>query len=258
MRDRPGTEFLGAPKRLVALIAAPLFFCVACEEMSGFDLGGLAGMVEGPPSESQVAQGLKQALTVGTDRATSRLSAPGGFADNPKLRLGLPEEVQSLASALRIAGLGGRVDELELKMNEAAEMAAGEAVPVFTSAILSMSIQDAFGILNGGDNAATSYFEARTSGELRSRFSPVVDGAMSQVGVYRSLQDMLVAYRALPFSKPAAPDLSAYITDTALSGLFQTLSEEETRIREDPAARSTQLLRQVFGSVSDGYGSTAK
>ncbi len=251
MTNRARRRSEHVPKLGASLLAGALLFGVACAEMSQIDLGPLRGILDAPLSEGEIARGLKEALQVGTDRATSTLSAKGGFSNNPRLRLGLPDEMQGLASALRAVGLGGRVDALEDKMNEAAEAAAGEAVPVFTAAITSMTVRDAFAILNGDDDAATTYFEARTSDELRARFSPVVNGAMREVGVYSSLQDVLKAYAALPFSKPPAPDLGDYVTNAALSGLFQTLAEEEKKIREDPAARSTELLRQVFGSVSN-------
>lgn len=215
--------------------------------MSQIDLGG---MTSAPLSEEQVAAGLKQALQVGSDRATSVLSKAGGFSDDPLLRLGLPDELEPLASTLRNMGMGSTIDALELKMNEAAEAAVGEAAPVFGSAIASMTVQDAFAILKGNDDAATRYFEAHTSDELRTRFSPVVKNAMSQVGVYRSLENVFAAYETLPFSKPAAPDMASYISDGALAGLFQTLAKEEKKIRDDPAARSTALLRRVFGSAA--------
>ena len=218
---------------------------------AGFQAGDLFDHLntEAPLSEATVADGLKEALRVGTQRAASALSQPGGFSDNPLLRLAIPKELDRLADALRTVGLGGQVDALEATMNRAAERAAGEAVPVFASAIASMTVQDAFGILNGPENAATEYFRVQTSDALRARFSPVVSDAMREVGLYRAYRDVVTKYEALPFSKPVAPDLETYVADHALLSLFQTLSEEEGRIREDPAARTTHLLRRVFGSI---------
>jgi hypothetical protein len=236
-------------KLTIGLLLAPTCLGLACAEMSNIDLSSITGQTNAPLTEDTVAAGLKEALRVGTQRSASTLSAAGGFSDNALLRIGLPDEYQRVASALRSVGLGGRVDELELSMNRAAEQAAGEATPVFASAISSMSLGDAFEILNGAPDAATSYFEARTTDELRSRFTPVVTDAMSQVGVYQALQDVTAAYDALPFSKPPATDISEWVTDGALAGLFSTLAEEEQKIRDDPGARSSALLRQVFGQA---------
>jgi hypothetical protein len=236
-----------------------LTFTMGCAELQGMDLSALLdrGM---PLDQATVASGLKQALDVGTKRTTSMLSAPGGFATNPSLRIGLPGELGRLARGLRQVGLGGQVDQLEDSMNLAAEQAAAKAVPVFTSAIASMTIADAFEILNGPENAATVYFQERTSTALRKEFAPIAASAMQQVGLYETYQDVVAQYDAIPFSKPPAFNLEAYVTDQTLAALFGELAKEEALIRSDPAARSTALLRRVFGSVSTGSaggGSTA-
>jgi len=223
-----------------------------CAALEGVDLERL--LMSGPPlDERTVTQGLEQALRIGAERTTSTLSAPGGFSENPRLRLRLPGELGRVAEALRAVGLGGRVDALEASMNDAAERAAGAALPVFASAIASMSIADAFAILNGPEDAATRYFEEETSGTLRARFSPIVNEAMREVGLYEIYSGLVARYEAIPFAaKPPALDLDAYVTDRTLSALFAKLAEEEARIREDPAARTTSLLRRVFGSASVG------
>jgi hypothetical protein len=202
----------------------------------------------GPPSEQRVAAGLREALRIGTERAVASLSREGGFADVPALRLRLPEDLEPAAKALRAIGMGKPVDDLEAAMNQAAEKAAGEAMPVFADALASMTISDAMGILHGSDDAATRYFEQRTAATLRVRFSPIVEAAMEQVGVYRTYDEARRLYQALPLAPRLAPDLEGYVLDRTLAGLFTTLAREEARIREDPAARTTVLLRQVFGS----------
>jgi hypothetical protein len=151
-----------------------------------------------------------------------------------------------MADALSALGLGSQVAELELAMNRAAERASAEATEVFWKAIAQMTLQDAFGILNGGDTAATEYFRTRTSDALRARFRPLVDERMQQVGVYRIYEPLENRYAALPFVTKPALDLDAHVTDRALDGLFGMLAREERRIREDPAARSSELLRRVF------------
>jgi hypothetical protein len=197
-----------------------------------------------------VALGLKQALEVGTQRTTATLSRPGAFGNDPILRLRLPGQLGQFAQVLRGVGFAAQVDQLEDSMNRAAEQAAAKAVPVFTQAISTMTIADAFEILNGPDDAATRYFQDRTSAELRSRFEPVAAQAMQEVGLYGVYQDLVARYEQIPFTKPPAVDLEGYVADQTLSALFAEVAKEEARIREDPAARSTALLRRVFGTPS--------
>lgn len=229
----------------IALVAGATA-SLACAEMGGIDLGAILEL-PAESSEQHIASGLKEALRVGTQRAVSSLSQPGGFANVPALRLQLPEDLQPAARTLRAVGMGKPVDDLENAMNRAAETAAGEAIPVFADAVASMSIADAVGILNGPDDAATSYFQERTSASLRARFTPIVEGAMQQVGVYRSYSEAKRLYESIPLTQDLAPDLEGYVLDRTLSGLFGSLAKEEARIREDPAARTTALLREVFG-----------
>jgi hypothetical protein len=217
-----------------------------------FRSAGLGGIA--PLDESTVAAGLKESLRVGTERTVAVTSQQDGFWGNPLLRIALPDSLAPMASALRAVGLGSNVDELELAMNRAAETASAEAREVFWTAIKKMTLQDAFGILNGGDTAATEYFEARTSDQLRIRFLPIVNTQMQRVGVYRVYEPLLRRYTALPFVTKPAIDLDEYVTGKALDGLFATLGNEEKRIREDPAARSTELLRRVFGGTSQNRG----
>lgn len=202
----------------------------------------------GPLDEATVADGLRQALTIGTERATEQLSAPGGFSANPALRLVLPEQIEPIVVAARTIGLGDRVDTLEAGMNRAAEAAAAEALPVFVGAIRQMTIADAFEILHGPDDAATAYFREKTSGPLEARFEPVVGRAMNEVGLYAQYQTLRDRYEMLPFAKPVPPSLEDYVTRKTLDGLFNVLATQEARIREDPVARTTALLREVFGS----------
>lgn len=165
------------------------------------------------------------------------------------LRLSLPGELGRLAEVLRGVGFSSQVDALKNSMNLAAEQAAAKAVPVFTSAITSMTIADAFGILNGSEDAATQYFQDRTATELKSRFKPVAVMAMREVGLYTIYRDLVARYDRIPFTKPPAVDLQGYVADQTLAALFTEIAKEESKIREDPAARSTALLRRVFGSA---------
>lgn len=217
-------------------------------EATGIDLNDI--LVAGAPLDgATVASGLKQALEVGTERTTTTLSRPGAFANDPILRLRLPGELGRVAEVLRGVGFGAQVDALENSMNRAAEEAAAQAVPVFTSAITQMTIADAFQILNGPDDAATQYFRERTSDTLRARFRPVATRAMREVGLYGVYTEIIARYEQIPFTKPPAVDLEGYVADQTLAALFTEIAKEEGRIRADPAVRSTALLRRVFGAV---------
>ncbi|NNE08954.1 MAG: DUF4197 domain-containing protein [Gemmatimonadetes bacterium] len=204
--------------------------------------------ITGGSEEGTVAAGLKEALRVGTSRTVTRTNVEDGYFGNPLIRIGLPSDLDKVASALRTIGLGSNVDELELAMNRAAEKAAGEATDVFVSAITKMTLQDALGILNGNETAATDYFYGKTSDELRERFHPIIVEKMGEVGVYNAYDRAVKAYEALPLVSKPSLDLEGYVTERSLNGLFTVLGEEEKRIREDPAARTTDLLREVFGS----------
>jgi len=233
-------------------IAAALLSCGALAAVAGCggaaSLGGVGDLLGSPglSGEARVVAGLKQALEVGTERAVGRISRQDGFLRNPRIRIGLPDSLQTMAAGLRGMGLGGRIDELELAMNRAAEQASAEATEVFWQGIRQMSFADARGILAGGDTAATEYFERTTRKPLRERFEPIVAERMRSVGLVRLYEDLASRYAALPFTTRPALNLERYVTDGALDGLFQVLGEEERRIREDPEARTTALLKEVF------------
>ena len=228
--------------RLACALASVALGCAG-----GGGLGSLGGLAGGAKSESTVVAGLKEALAVGTQNAVGITSREGGYLDNPLIRIGLPGGLDKLAKGLRAVGFGGQVDELELAMNRAAEQAAGEATDVFVGAIRQMTFSDALGILDGGDTAATEYFERTTRPELASRFEPIVAEKMGQVGVVQSYDALLARYRSIPFTQSPSLDIRSYVTDRALDGLFTVLGEQERKIRTDPAARTTALLKQVFG-----------
>lgn len=224
----------------------------ACAEL-GIEPGALEQILvatrgAGPAlDESTVVSGLKEALRVGTERSVSRTSREGGFWNDPLLRIALPDELESMGKALRAVGMGAQVDALELSMNRAAETASAEAKDVFWQAVRTMSISDAYEILNGPQDAATRYFRGRTESTLRERFSPIVERAMQEVGLYRAYDAVLSRYSALSLLGSPTVELDRYVTDETLDGLFTVLAQEEARIRTDPVARSTELLRRVFG-----------
>lgn len=199
-----------------------------------------------PLTESTVASGLREALTVGTERASGRLGVADAFAGVATRRIAIPEELQGITDRLRQLGLDGQVDDFELRMNRAAESAVPLAVDIFADAIRQMTIQDAFAILNGPDDAATMYFRDRTTEALMSAFRPQVNGVMSEVGVFRVYDQLLNRYNALPISNAPDVDLVGHIVSRTTAALFSELAAEEAHIRQDPAARTTELLRRVF------------
>lgn len=226
---------------LPVLLGAP-----GCATLKNTDLSGLLG--QGPLDEATVAAGLRDALRVGTENSVLSTSRPGGFLDNELIRVNLPDQLTPVASTLRKLGLGSHVDALEAAMNRAAEQAAGQAKSVFWTAITEMSIADAFSILRGNDTAATDYFQAKTSTRLRARFGPIVSSQISSLGLADQYNQVVDTYNAVPLtSKPELVDLNEYVTDRTLEGLFTVLAREEQKIRHDPLARTTDLLKRVFG-----------
>jgi len=225
---------------------ASAIWLVGCAGSSS--LSGLGDLLQsgGVTGESRIVAGLKEALEVGTERAVGQTSRPDGFLDNSSIRIPLPDQLATMGKGLRALGLGAEVDELEVAMNRAAEEASGEATAVFWDAIGQMSFSDARGILDGGPTAATDYFEKTTRDPLNARFGPIVAKRMETVGVVEQYQALADRYAALPFTEAPTAKLEQYVTDGALDGLFHVLGNEERKIREDPAARSTALLKEVF------------
>jgi len=212
------------------------------------ELGDVLGsMGTAPLTEGDIAAGLKEALAVGTERAVDRVGVTDGFWRNATINIPLPEQLRKVEKTLRTFGQGRALDEFHLSLNRAAEAAAPEAAAIFGTAIRSMTLTDARQILNGPDNAATEYFRGRTLSALSARFKPIVTKATASVGATRKYKD-LAARVAKVSSSFQLQDLDAYVTDRALVGLFVTLADEELKIRRDPAARTTELLKKVFAT----------
>jgi hypothetical protein len=199
-------------------------------------------------STSKIVAGLKEALRVGTGNAVRTLSQPGGYLDNPKTRIPLPESVQKVDGLLRAAGFGSQLDEFDLSMNRAAEAAAPEAKSVFWDAITGMNFEDAREILQGRENEATLYFKDKTSDRLKGVFKPIVHDSMDRVGATRSYQALEDKLSRIPFAGDMDLSLDDYVTDKALDGLFYMLGQEEMNIRQNPSARVTDLLKEVFAN----------
>ncbi len=199
------------------------------------------------PDESTTASGLKEALTVGTGNAVNSVSKVDGYFGNRMIKILMPEKIQRVADVLKKAGFQKQVDDFILSMNRAAEKAAPGATSIFVGAIKEMTFEDAGKILQGGDTTATDYFKSKTSDKLYDAFKPVISSSMDEVGVTHSYKAMMGKYESIPFMKKESVDLDHYVTTKALDGLFYLLGQEEKKIRTDPAARVTDLLKNVFG-----------
>jgi len=198
-------------------------------------------------SESTISAGLKEALTIGSQKAVKAVAKQNGYFGNPAIRIPLPDKVRSSEKVLRNVGLGKQVDEFELTMNRAAEKAAPAAKDILVGAVKEMSIADAVNVLRGGDTAATQYMRSKTYVKLYGAFKPAVTRSVLDVGVTKAYQQLVDEGKKLRLVKDESMDLDHYVTTKALDGLFVMLGEEEKKIRKDPAAQVTDLLKKVFG-----------
>jgi hypothetical protein len=208
---------------------------------NGFNLNNIGS--------NEIVAALREALNIGAKNASSKLSATNGYFGNALVKILLPPEAKKVESALRQIGMGSMVDKTILSMNRAAEDAAVKAAPIFINAITTMSIQDGVNIVRGGNGTATNYLKGKTTTELTNAFRPVIEASLSKLNVTSLWKQTFSTYNSLPttFNK-VNPDLTAYVTERALSGLFVTIADEENKIRANPTARTSDLLKKVFGA----------
>jgi len=199
------------------------------------------------PGNDRVAAGLKEALTVGTRNAVASTGRVDGFLKNAAIKILLPEKLRGVGKGLRTIGMGQQVDLLEVGMNRAAEQAAPAARQIFINAVKQMTISDARQILSGGDTAATEYFRNKSTDQLTAAFAPIVHQSMENVGVVRQYNKLKQNPLAAEFSQSKDFDLDQYVVGKTMDGLFYMIGEEEKKIRHDPAAQTTALLREIFG-----------
>ena len=198
-------------------------------------------------SSDEIIAGLKEALSVGASTSTNKLSTADGFFKDAAVKILMPEQVRKVEKKMRLLGMGKMVDNAILSMNRAAEDASKSAAPIFLDAIKGMSIKDALNILRGADTAATGYLRKTTSNPLTEAFRPVIESSLAKVDATKYWKDVFSVYNKFS-SEPVNTDLNAYVTDKALSGIFFYVGEEEKKIRKDPAARATDLLKKVFAN----------
>ena len=232
-------------------MAAASISLSSCDAQSQGKLGNILGQVAtgamGTPSSLEISNGLKQALEIGTSAGADRLSAKDGFLGNMAIKILFPTEAQKVEKTLRSIGLNSLADNVILSLNRAAEDAAKEAKPIFVNAIKQMTIADATNILLGNKDAATQYFKRVTTAQLMEKFSPVISNSLSKVGATKYWTDAAAAYNKIPLVKPVNTNLTQYVAEKAIEGMFVQVAQEELKIRDNISARSTGLLQKVFG-----------
>ncbi|MDP2605902.1 MAG: DUF4197 domain-containing protein [Deltaproteobacteria bacterium] len=238
---------------MMRMLASILFLALtAAPAAAQFDkvLKGLGGAVGGGGglNDAKIGSGLQEALKVGTENAVTQTGTVDGFLLNKAIKILMPKTLQNIEKPLRMVGYGPQIDEFVVGINRAAEKAVPFAKEIFWDAIGQMSFEDARKILNGSNTAATDYFKSKTSKKLQTAFLPSVTDVMNQVGVNRQYNDLMGRYKDLPFSKSVTFDVNQYVTEKATDGIFYVVAQEEKKIRTNPAARVTDLLKDVFGS----------
>ncbi|HYE55320.1 MAG TPA: DUF4197 domain-containing protein [Chitinophagaceae bacterium] len=230
-------------KRNIFTLFLAVTFLAGCGSLSG--LGGPSGTV----TEAEAATGIRQALNNGVSKGISILNKEDGFFGNQAYRLFLPPDARKIENVMRDLGMSKTVDRAILQINRAAEDAVGYATPIFTEAIREMTIQDAWNIIRGEEDAATRYFREKTTAKLTAAFSPIIQRSLDKLEATRHYADIINAYNRLPttFNK-LNPDLPGYVTERAVNALFDQIAKEEANIRANPRARTTEILKKVFGS----------
>jgi hypothetical protein len=246
-------------KRRLVLAMGTLVACRAAAQMPKLDdiMKGVGSLPKAPAAgpgasagsgdEQTNAAGIKEALAVGTENAVRSLSQVDGYFGNAAVKILMPSSIQKVADVARMAGYQKQVDEFVLSMNRAAEAAAPLAARYFGDAIRDMTLEDARGILMGGDTSATDFFRRKTNDKLYAAFKPIVSKKVDEVGTTRAYKDMMGSYGKVPLMGSQSLDLDDYVTNKSLDGLFYMVGQEEKKIRTNPAARTTDLLKTVFG-----------
>ena len=235
-------------RRIAVLFAIVLGACTTAQINQTIGEVNKAMGAETPLTTAEVAEGLKEALIKGISTGSDLASQVDGYFKNPEIKIPFPPEVKKVEDKLRQIGLGNEVDKFVMTLNRGAEDAAREAKPIFITAIKSMTIQDAWGILKGEQDAATQYLKRTTTPQLKEKFKPVIQNSLNKVSATKYYGDIVNTYNKIPFTDDVNPNLDDYATDKAIEGLFTLIAREEKNIRQDPVARTTELLKKVFGA----------
>lgn len=234
----------------LALAAMSLAGCAGGPSLD--EIAGAAGTVinqgGGPLSSNEITAGLKEALSVSSNAVVRQVGLKDGFNADPQIRVPLPRALVRARDYASKVGMQGSFDDLETRLNRAAEKAAPKARTLFVNAIKQMTVNDAQGILRGPDNAATQYFEDKTGTRLQAAMKPLIDQSLSEVGAVNSFNQLLTAYRSIPLAPKLEADLSRHVVQKATDGIFHYIAKEEKAIRQNPLKRTSQLLQRVFGA----------
>lgn len=232
-------------KRSYWLLLFALAACTSAQINQAIsDYGKTGG--DSRPTSSEVAEGLKEALLKGVSVGADKLSQADGYLGNPEIKIPFPPDVKKVEDRLRQLGMGGQVDRFVATLNHGAEEAAKEAKPIFIGAIQQMTIEDAWGILKGQQDAATQYLKRTTSDQLKGKFKPVIQTSLNKVNATKYYSELVTKYNSIPMVEKVNPNLDDYATDLAIQGLFVMIAKEEQNIRRDPLARTTDILKRVF------------
>lgn len=234
--------------KIYALLVLVLGACTTAQINQAISTANKSIGGEAPLTTAEVADGLKEALIKGISNGSDLASQMDGYFKNPEIKIPFPPDVKKVEDKLRQIGFGNDVDKFVMTLNRGAEDAAKEAKPIFITAIKSMTIEDAWGILKGDSDAATQYLKRTTSAQLKEKFSPVIQSSLDKVSATKYYGDLVNSYNKIPFVDKVNPDLNDYATDKAIEGLFVMIAKEEKDIRQDPVARTTELLKRVFGA----------
>jgi hypothetical protein len=234
--------------RYIWILAIVLAACTSAQINQALSDATKTVSGEKPLTTEEVGEGLKEALINGISKGADLTSQLDGYFKNPEIKIPFPPDVKKVEDRLRQIGLGNEVDKFVMTLNRGAEDAAKEAKPIFITAIKSMTIQDAFGILKGEPDAATQFLKRTTTSQLREKFKPVIQASLDKVSATKYYGDLISRYNKIPFVEKVNPDLNEYATDLAMQGLFTMIAKEEKNIRQDPVARTTALLKRVFGA----------
>jgi hypothetical protein len=234
-------------RKLIWIAIFALSACTSAQINQAINELNKATSGEKPLTTAEVGEGLKEALVNGISKGSDQVSQLDGYFKNPEIKIPFPPEVKKVENTLRDIGLGSEVDKFVMTLNRGAEDAAKEAKPIFIAAIKSMTINDAWAILKGEENAATEYLRKTTSSQLREKFKPVIQTSLNKVNATKYYGELVTRYNKIPLVEKVNPNLDDYATDKAIEGLFIMIAKEEKNIRQDPVARTTDLLKRVFG-----------
>lgn len=234
-------------KRIVPLALLVCMACTTAQINQALSDANKMATSKKPLTATEVGAGLKEALVNGISKGSDLVSQTDGYFKNPEIKIPFPPDVKKVEDRLRQIGLGGEVDKFVMTINRGAEDAAKEAMPIFIAAIKQMTIDDAFALLKGDPDAATQFLKRTTSAQLKEKFKPIIQTSLNKVSATKYYDDIITRYNKIPLVQKVNPDLNDYVTDMAIQGLFNMIAKEEKNIRQDPLARTSELLERVFG-----------